>query len=193
LLLLPASSSRLPAKRPPNLHRLLVLGSPGHLPEFVDNRLPKHFLVLALQGFSEFPQQNLFAPLHRNIDWSFSPALFLIPDFSNFVIICRHRSPPPLTRLGSPWACVYMERHDRIPDAPFQLSSPHLRRLHPGCFYRLFFPCQSPLAPVLRIRAVASAARVRRFFFPSLSALATRYSPASPFIPNLKLVPANFL
>jgi hypothetical protein len=43
--LLGALSSKLPAKLGPNLHRRLVLGRPGQLPEFAKYRLPKRILI----------------------------------------------------------------------------------------------------------------------------------------------------
>jgi hypothetical protein len=61
------------------------------LPEFVNNRLSKRFLILALQSFPEFPQENLLAPLRGDIDGPLSSTLFLSPDFSNIVVILRHR------------------------------------------------------------------------------------------------------
>jgi hypothetical protein len=61
------------------------------LPEFVNNCLSKRFLILTLQSFPEFPQESLLAPLRGDIDGPLSSALFLSPDFSNIVVILRHR------------------------------------------------------------------------------------------------------
>ncbi len=61
------------------------------LPDFVNNRFSKRFLILALQSSPEFPQKNLLAPLRADIDWPLSSTLFLGPDFSNVVVILRHR------------------------------------------------------------------------------------------------------
>ncbi|MGB2589131.1 MAG: hypothetical protein WBG02_21015 [Candidatus Acidiferrum sp.] len=90
------SSSGPPAELAPNLHRGLELGAPGQLPEVVNNRFLKRRLVLATQCFPEFPQKNLIALLRGDVERSFAATLLLIPNFTNFVIVRRHRRLLPL-------------------------------------------------------------------------------------------------
>src|SRR5580704_12293468 len=97
--LLRVLSSKLPAELAPNLHRRLVLGRPGQLPEFASNRFPKRILILALQCFSEFTQENLLALLRGDIDRSLAAAFFLASDLSNVVIVQRHWRSLPCAKL----------------------------------------------------------------------------------------------
>ena len=84
--LLHALSSSLPSKGAPNLHRVLVFGGPGQLPEFVNYCLAERFFVLTLQGLPEFHQENLPAPARGNVNGPLAAALVLIAGFLDVLI-----------------------------------------------------------------------------------------------------------